>query len=122
MLGAQDVTVSVTVVALVGTRPFPLVAVQPLNFAADLTASVDPGSVSVVLAGTVSFLNSLGNDAVSATVDLGGRGPGTYVLEVTLRAPSGVTVQSLQPARVAVTIRSTRPPPTPSPSPTPASP
>ncbi len=122
VLGGPQVTVGVTVVALIGTRPYPLVAVQPVNVGADLGATAEPRTVDVVLSGTVALLNSLGSDAVGATVDVGGRGPGTYMLEVTLRAPSGVTVQSLQPTRVAVTIRSTRPPPTPSPSPTPALP
>ena len=118
VLGDRQVTVGVTVVALIGTRPFPLVAVQPLNAGPDLGVSIEPRTVDVVLSGTVPVLSSLASDAVSATIDVGGRGPGTYTLDVTLRAPSGVTVQSLQPPRVTVTIRSTRPSPTPSPSPT----
>lgn len=122
VLGEQQVRVGVTVVALIGTRPFPLVAVQPVNVGTELGISIEPGSVAVVLSGTVPMLSSLGSDAVSAAVDVGGRGPGTYVLDVTLRAPSGVTVQSLQPSRVAVTIRSTRPTPSPTPSPTPTPP
>lgn len=120
VLGSQEARVSVTVVALAGTRPFPLVAVVPLNVAPDTSATVDPRTIDVVLAGTVPVLSALGSDAVSATVDVAGRGPGTYTLEVTVRAPAGTTLQSLQVTRATVTIRSTRPPsPTPSPSPSP---
>lgn len=117
VLGPQEATVSVTVVALAGTRPFPFVAIQAVNVGPDLSVSVDPRNVDVIVSGTVPVLTSLANDAVIAVVDVGGRGPGTYTLDVSVRAPAGVTIQSLQVARATVTIRSTRPPPTPSPTP-----
>ncbi|HEX9435528.1 MAG TPA: CdaR family protein [Candidatus Limnocylindria bacterium] len=118
VLGSQEATVGVTVVALIGTRPFPLVAIQPVNAGPDLSVSVAPGTADVVLSGSVPALSILSSDAVTATVDVGGRGPGTYTIDVTIRAPSGLTIQSVQPLRATVTIRSTRPPPTPTPSPT----
>ena len=117
VLGAPELTVTVTVVALIGTRPFPLVAVQPLTLGADLAATITPGTVDVVLSGTVPALAGIGTDAVTAVVDVTGRGPGTYTLDVVVRSPAGVSVQSVQPLRVTVTIRSTRPSPSPSPSP-----
>ena len=119
ILGSQEAAVSVTVVALAGTRPFPLVAIQTQSLGPDLSASVDPQTVDVILSGTVPVLSALGPAAVTAVVDVGGRGPGTYALDVLVRAPSGVTVQSVQSTRASVTIRSTRPPPTPSPTGTP---
>lgn len=119
ILGQQEVTVAVTVVALIGTRPFPLVAIQALNLGPDLSAAFDPRSVDVIVSGTVPVLNALASDAVTAVVDVSGRGPGTYTLDVSVRAPGGVSVQSLQPLRATVTIRSTRPPPTPTPTPSP---
>lgn len=114
VIGESQVTVSVTVVALAGTRPFPLVAIQPLSTGPELSVTIEPRTVAVVLSGTVPVLAALGAEAVTAAVDLGGRGPGTHVIDVIVRPPPGASIQSVQPARVAVTIRST----TPSPSPT----
>lgn len=117
IVGEPNATVSVTVVALVGSRPFPLVAVQTVGLGAGLVADVQPGAVDVTLSGTVASLVSLGGDIVSATVDIAGLGPGAYTLEVSVRAPAGTSAQDVRPARVTVTIRSTRP--TPSPTATP---
>jgi hypothetical protein len=61
----------------------------------------------------VPVLRALAADAVIAAVDVSGRGPGTYTVDVAVRAPPGVTAASLQPPRVAVTIKSTRPSPSP---------
>ncbi len=113
VLGGPQPTVRVTVVALIGMRPFPLVTVQPLNAPAGVTVEVEPRTVDVVLSGTVPTLSGLAADAVTATADVAGRDPGSYTLDVTARAPAGATVQSVQPARVAVTIKTTRPSPAP---------
>jgi hypothetical protein len=51
-------------------------------------------------------LSSLPPEQVLASVDTAGRGPGIYTLDVVVRAPAGVTVQTVQPSRVTVTIRS----------------
>jgi YbbR domain-containing protein len=104
VVGQVRATLTVTVVALAGTRPFPLVAVQVVNLGAGFAAEVDPRTVSTVLSGTVPVLSALGAESVTAIVDASGRGAGTHSLEVTVRAPSGTSVQSLQPARVTVTI------------------
>ena len=103
-LERTEATVTVTVVALAGTRPFPLVAVQALGLAANQAASVDPGTIEVLLAGPVPTLNALGADPVNAAVDVSGRSPGTYELDVDVRVPQGVTILSVQPERVRVTI------------------
>ena len=105
-LEPTDVIVTVTVVPLTGTRPFPLVAVQPLGLAANQAASIDPRTVDVLLAGTVPALTALAADQVSAAVDVTGRPPGTHELDVVVRVPQGVTIQSVQPARLRVTITS----------------
>jgi len=105
LVGAVQATVSVTVVALVGTRPFPLVAVQATGMGDGLVAEIDPRAVDVTLSGTVPVLASLAADAVAAVADLAGRGPGTYTVEVAVRAPAGTAVSSVQPARVTVTLR-----------------
>jgi YbbR domain-containing protein len=116
VIGGAQATVTVTIVALVGTRPFPLVAVQVVGLGSGLSATVTPGTIEVTLAGTVPVLSGLGPDAVGATVDVTGRGPGTYTLDAAIRVPAGTTVQNVQPGRVTVTIRSLTPPSTPTPT------
>jgi len=106
LLQPADATVGVTVIALSGTRPFPVVAVQVTGVAANLVAEADPATVSVVVAGPSATLATLGADAVTASVDATGKGPGTFSADVVLRLPPGVTALSLQPIRVTVTMRS----------------
>lgn len=104
LLRSTDVTVTVTVQALTGTRVFST-AVLVSNLAANLTADLDVTNVGVLVAGTVPTLAGLAAEQVVATVDASGRGPGTYTLDVAVRVPTGVSVQTIQPLRVAVTIR-----------------
>ena len=106
MLQPVDATVTITVTPLTGTRPFPLVAVQAVGLAANQVAEIDPRTVEVIVTGPVPALAAIAGDQVSAAVDVSGRPPGTYQLDVTVRVPPGVTIQGVQPARVAVTIRS----------------
>jgi YbbR domain-containing protein len=113
VIGATQLSVTVSVVPLSGTRPYPLVAVVVTGLGAGLAADLDSRTVDLVLSGPVPTLSALGADAASASIDLSGRGPGTYTVDVTVHAPTGTAVQSVQPARVTVTIRSTRPTPTP---------
>jgi YbbR domain-containing protein len=105
LMQASDASVTVTVVPLAGTRPF-FTALQILNLASGLEASTDPGSVTVTVAGPAPALAGLPADQVIAFIDASGRGPGTYSLEVGVRLPSAATLQTVQPTRVTVTIRS----------------
>ncbi len=100
-----DASVTVTVVPLAGTRPF-YTAVQVINLAAGLDGFTDPGSVTVTVVGPANVLATLPAEQVIASVDASGRGAGTYTLDVAIKLPSGITLQSVQPIRVTVTIRS----------------
>lgn len=62
------------------------------------------GSVEVILEGPLPVLNALAPGEVRATVDASGATTGTLTLPVTIRTPEGITVQSVQPATVTVTI------------------
>jgi YbbR domain-containing protein len=104
LLRPTDVAVTVTVQALTGTRLFNT-AVVITGLAANQTADLDQTSVGVLVAGPVPALASLPPEQVVASVDVAGRGPGTYMLDVAIRVPSGISVQTVQPARVTVTIR-----------------
>jgi len=105
LLQPSEAVVGVTVVAVAGTRPFPLVAIQVTGLAATLAADTDQRTVDLVLAGPVPVLAALSLDAVSASVDASGKGAGTYAVDVAVRVPPGVTIQSVQPVRVTLTIR-----------------
>jgi YbbR domain-containing protein len=98
-------TVTVSVAPYTGTRPFPLVAVSAVNVGSNLVPDTDPQAVSVVLAGSVPTLQGLAAGQVTATVDASGRGPGSAPADVIVHVPAGVTVQTVQPTRVTLTIR-----------------
>jgi YbbR domain-containing protein len=105
LLQPTDATVGITVIPLSGTRPFPVVAVQVTGIGAGLAGDTDASTVSVVVAGPSATLATLGITDVTATVDATGKGPGSYPADVVLKVPPGVTVISLQPARVTLTMR-----------------
>jgi YbbR domain-containing protein len=106
LLQPTDATVGVTVIPLSGTRPFPVVAVQVTGAAAGLVGETDPATVSVTVAGPAATLAALGPNDVTASVDASGKGTGSVPADIVLKVPAGVTVISLQPARVTLTMRS----------------
>ncbi len=104
LLRPTDMSVTVTVVPLAGTRPF-LEAVQITNLGSSWVAEMDTSTVTVTIAGPAPALLAMTADLVTASVDASGLGPGVYNVPVTVHAPSGTTVQSVQPVRVTLTIR-----------------
>jgi len=105
LLQPIDASITVTVTPLSGSRPFPLVAIQAVGLAQNQVAEIDPRTVDVIVTGPVPGLTQISADQVSAAVDVSGRPPGTYQLDVTVRVPQGMTIQGVQPARATVTIR-----------------
>ncbi|HUG56054.1 MAG TPA: CdaR family protein, partial [Candidatus Limnocylindrales bacterium] len=105
LIEPRDASVTVTVVALSGTRPFPLVAVGASGLGSGLTAEIVPSTVAITLAGLVPRLNDVGEQQVTASVDVSGLGPGTYERDVSVGLPAGTTLVGVQPGRVTVTIR-----------------
>lgn len=104
LLKPTDVTVTVTVQTLTGTRMFSS-ALVVTGLAAGQTAELDVTSVAVLIAGPVPTLANIPPEQVVASVDATGRTPGTHTLDVAVRVPAGVSVQTIQPARVTVTIK-----------------
>ncbi|MEX2046371.1 MAG: CdaR family protein [Chloroflexota bacterium] len=104
LLRETDVRVTVTVRPLTGTRVFSA-AIVVRGLAPDLAADLDQTNVSVLVAGQVPTLANLPPEEIVASVDAGGRGPGTYTLDVAVRVPASVSVQTIQPTRVTVMIR-----------------
>jgi YbbR domain-containing protein len=105
LLQPTDATVGVTVVALSGTRPFPQVAVTATGVGSGLAAETDPHSVDIVVAGPLAALAALGPDGITATVDATGKSAGSGPADVVLKLPAGVTLISMQPARVTLTMK-----------------
>ncbi len=104
-LRQQEAVVSLTVVPLTGSRPFPLVAVQVTGLASGLSADLDHRTVELMLTGTVGALAGVGAEQVTATVDASGKPAGTYVVDVQVRVPQGAAIQIVQPAKVTLTIK-----------------
>jgi len=102
---AAQATVTVSVAPLLGSRAFPLVAVQATGLGSGFVAEFDPPTISLILAGPVPALSGITPGQVGATVDATGKGAGTYPVDVVVRAPPGTTAQSVQPTRVTLTIR-----------------
>ena len=104
LLRPTDITVTVTVQALAGTRVFSS-AIVVTGLLANQTAELDLINVAVLVSGPVPTLAGLPPEQIIASIDAGGRGPGTYIVDVAVRVPSGVSVQTVQPTRVTLTIR-----------------
>jgi len=105
LVKAAQATVTISVAPLVGTRPFPVVAVQATGLGSGFVAEFDPPTISLVLAGSVPALSGITPGQVTATVDAAGKGAGTYPVDVVPHVPDGTTAQSVQPTRVTLTIR-----------------
>jgi YbbR domain-containing protein len=105
LVKAAQATVTVSVVPLLGSRPFPLVALQASGLGSGLVAEFDPPTISLVLTGPVPALSGITAGQLVATVDAAGKGVGTYPVEVVVRAPASTAAQSVQPTRVTLTIR-----------------
>ena len=103
LLRPIDATVAVTVNALTGTRSFPAVAIVVANLGQGLAADLDVPTAAAVLAGPLPVLATV--EPFTALVEAAGKGPGIYQVDVVVRAPAGATVQTVQPTRVTLTIR-----------------
>lgn len=101
--GNERVTITVTIEAATGSTRTTITPTA-INLADTLQASFGPSTVQVDLAGPLPVLNALGTGDLVAEVDLGGLFAGTYTLPAVVRTPDGVTVESVQPETVDVTI------------------
>jgi YbbR domain-containing protein len=104
LLRPTDIAVTVTVQALAGTRVFSS-AIVVTGLLPNHIAELDITSAGVLVAGPVPALANMPPAQVVASVDAAGRGPGTYAVDVAIRVPAGVTVQTVQPTRVTLTIK-----------------
>ena len=72
---------------------------------AEMTATVAPDSVEVILGGPLPVLEQLQEEDVRVIVDLFGLNPGSHSVEPqVVVAPTGVIVESILPATIQVEI------------------
>jgi YbbR domain-containing protein len=98
------VTVRVVIAPGRGSASF-TVAVTPTNVPGGMTATLSPTTVEVVFVGAVPDLNAIDETAIVATVDLNGLEAGEHQLDVRVQAPPNVSVGSVQPSPITVTLR-----------------
>jgi YbbR domain-containing protein len=111
LVGEQTVLVQVGITSIEDSLRVDYRPVEVIGLGAGLTAQVSPVTVDVILAGPLPALNSLNASEVVVTVDASGHAAGTYQLTplVTI-STAGVTVQSILPSTVQVTITGTTTP------------
>lgn len=105
LIGDQTVSVQVEIVPSEGSRPVAFLPVEVIGLAAGLKCQLSPTAVDVILSGPLPVLESLSPSDVHVQVDLTGLTSGTYQLTPIVTVDKqGVTVQSIQPGTVEVTI------------------
>jgi YbbR domain-containing protein len=105
LIGDQTVSVQIEIVPIEDSRPVAFRSVEVIGLEPGLGADISPATVDVILAGPLPVLNALQPADVHVRVDLSGLAIGTYQLvPVVVVAEQGVTVQSILPGTVEVTI------------------
>ena len=102
-VNTERVTITITVEATTGSLRTSVVLIAA-ELSGSLQAESSPASVAVTLEGPLPLLNALLSGDVRATLTLGGLGVGTHTVPVSVEVPDGVTVASVQPGTVTVTI------------------
>jgi YbbR domain-containing protein len=105
LIGDQTVSVQIEIVPIEDSRPVAFRQVEVIGLEPGLNADISPATVDVILTGPLPVLNSLQPADVHVRVDVSGLAIGTYQLvPVVVVAEQGVTVQSILPGTVEVTI------------------
>lgn len=117
LIGDQTVSVQIDIVPIEDSRPVAFRQVEVIGLKPGLEAQISPATVDVILAGPLPVLNALQPSDVHVRVDLTNLIVGTYqLIPDVMVTDQGVTVQSILPGTVEVTITtkgSASPTPTP---------
>lgn len=106
--GVDGITVTLRVRPQTGTRNLEL-ALRPVHLAPELLAGLATDTVQVVLEGPRPALDALSADQVSAELDLRGLTVGKHQVKPMVTLPTGISVRSLAPESVEVTLSSDAP-------------
>jgi YbbR domain-containing protein len=99
----SDVTVTVEL-STISTRMVVALTPNLINLRPGLSGAVSPTQVNVTLAGPLWSLQGLDLGSVKVTLDCKDLGEGTYQIQPAVSVPQGVSVNSVAPAQVTVTI------------------
>jgi YbbR domain-containing protein len=104
VVGDSKVLVQVSIAMVESSLAISL-PVEIIGLSPGLAANVDPPIVNVILTGPVPVLNTLSSTDVRVVVDLTGYEVGTYQFTPQVNIlPTGVSLSSILPASVSVTI------------------
>jgi YbbR domain-containing protein len=109
--GAAEPTVVVQIRETVATRTL-LLGLVCTGAPPDSACLPHVQEVAATVRGTVSALDAIDAGGLTATLDVSGLGPGDHLVQPTVALPQGVTLVTLSPISVTVTIE---PPATPAP-------
>ncbi len=103
----SSATVTITIAPVTGSTRIE-VAPTVANAPGGTDVTVERSAVSVTLQGPVPALNTLTPNDVKVTLDLKGLGEGTFNVVPKVQVPDGMTVLSIDPQTVTVTLRPKR--------------
>lgn len=108
LVGEVNVLVQVTIAPIEGSLTVAYRPVEVTGLGTGLKAQVSPATVDVIISGPLPLLDALRASDVQVSIDLTGQGAGSYQLtpKVTVLL-EGLTVESILPAAVQVTISAT---------------
>ncbi|MEE8337221.1 MAG: CdaR family protein [Dehalococcoidia bacterium] len=106
-VGSASVTVTVSFTPIIGSMRI-VVAPQVVAVPEGLEALLDVESVAVVVEGPLTVLGALVASQVQAAVDATGLSAGVAELPVLVAVPAGLSVVSVQPATLSVTLEQSR--------------
>lgn len=101
--GAEDVSVTIGVRAVTGTRSFE-VGVRTIGVRSDMSYKVAVDRVLITVGGSTAELDRLIGATLAVDLDVSTLGPGTSDVTVTAALPAGVTLVAASPPRVQVTV------------------
>lgn len=103
IVGTAEATVFVTVAPVQGSLRLD-VSVTVRNVGSGLRATIAADAVSVLLAGPLAALATVGADNLEASIDLSGLAVGSHAVTVNVRPPSDLTITSVTPQSLSVTL------------------
>jgi YbbR domain-containing protein len=101
----RSARVTVEIVRAPVERTLAEVPVRVRNVASGLAATLSPESITVTVHGPPELMRGLENNAVGASVDLAGLGPGVYNLSVTVSPHRAFQVTRFEPTVALVELR-----------------
>ena len=101
LLSGLQVSVTIKIEPIQGARTV-VRHIEVIGVSTDVSATVSPATIDIVLSGSLPRLNSLTDEDVRVIVDAKDLKPGTNQVEPQVTKPDGINVQSIQPATIQV--------------------